>query len=338
MKRKSLNIILVIVSLITIILVVLGITYRQPGFSGFTSTYAVSPTGEIAYVYKDNDITQLHIEGHSEPVISLNPSKAISHMTYLVDGSSLIYVVHDKEINPDQIESVVYKIDLKANEQVELFRDNKIITEITVNPQDDQSLYYLGASSFEHYSPIASPAPHDFDIYRYSIETEDIERQTSFDKYSMTSLQISEQSNEAFVQMDDNFNVDTADDVFEMKQRVFEVTLDGSNEVNVLPGMEELDDIYGTFYIESDNTLIFQAVSHLSEEDIFVYELYTLDTVEKTISKLTSIDEYVASPYYSVANDKIYFVVDKQFAKKQPDYYLYEMDRDGDHVKRVNIK
>lgn len=338
MKKKSLKVVLITISIITIILVILGLTYRQSGYDGFTSTYAVSQQGDIAYVYKENDRFQLYIDDESEPIISLDSSEAISYLTYTLDGSSLIYVVHDQEINPNQIESIVYKIDIDTNDHVELFRDNKIITEITVDPKNDQNLYYLGAASFEHYSPIASSAPHDFDIYHYSFKTEDIERQTSFDKYSMTSLQISEESDVAFVQMDDDFAVETADDVFEMKQRVFEVVLDGTNDVNILPGMEELDDIYGTFFIENEDTLIFQAVSHLNEDNIFVYELYTLNTVEKTITKLTSLDEHVANPNYSAVDDKVYFVVDKQFAKQYPDHYLYRMDLDGNNVEQIILK
>src|SRR5699024_4164475 len=126
---------------------------------------------------------------------------------------------------------------------------DKIITEIVDNPKDESLIYYLGASTFEHYSPVARTAPHDFDIYSYHTDTGDIKRHTTLDKYNISSLQLSRTDQIAYITMDDDLEADTAEDIFESKQRTFSVPLDQPEQLSVFDYTSHTEDIYSMLYI-----------------------------------------------------------------------------------------
>lgn len=342
MKKKCLPIILTIVIPITVTLTILGFIFDKTELekiNGFTGLFAISKDGNIAYVNYNEGESEMYLHrGNGHPIMTLSAEKEITDMIFSPDGLSLIYVVNEKEItDPERLESTVYEINLNTFKQTTLFHENKIVTEITFDPKSDETLFYLAAETFENYSPIARQAPHNFDIYSYSLKNEEIKRYTQFKKYGITSLQISQTDPVAYVQMADDFHVDTADAVFEMKQRVFEIPLEHPEDLRVISDIKLTQDIYDMYYIYEYDTIIYQAVSQTSDEGIFEYELFARDLNEQTNTQLTYLSEYTAQPIYSKHDDKIYFIVDKQFAKQFPDNYLYRMNRDGSHVEELNL-
>lgn len=340
MTKRSLNVILISVTLVTIVLIVLGVIYRQSSFeklNGFTSNYAISIDGNIAYVNYNDGQSEIYIYGQDNPVVTIEVDKEIYHMTYSLDGQKLLYVVNEKEINPEKLQSTVYELDLKTIKQNELFQDDKVITEITFDPKDDNLLFYLGATTYEHYSPIVRSAPHNFDIYSYAIDTEQIDRHTQLNKYGMTSLQISNKDNTAYVHMDNDLKAETAEDVFEAEQKIFSIPLNQPDNLDVFHDVDKIDDVYDTLYIEELDIIIYQAVSGLTDKGIYQYDLYIVDLETDKVKKLTDLGEYTAQPTYSPADEKIYFIVDKQFAEQYPDYYLYRINLDRSELEQLDL-
>lgn len=343
MKRHSLIIILAIVSSITIILVILGFKFSKTEMekiNGFSGLFTISENGDIAFANYNKGETEVYLHGkENNPILTLDAKKEITDMIYSPDGTALYYIVNDKELTQSsKLESVIYFIDINSLQQKELLRENKLLTEITFDPKDEDILFYLGAEIFENYSPIARAAPHDFDIYSYSIKENDITRHTEFKKYSIDSLQVSHTEHIVYVQMADDFDAETADDIFEMKQKVFEIPLENPEKLNIVSdGAGVTDDIYDMFYIYQYDIIVFQAVSQTGADGIYKYELFELDLQNNKNTQLTYLTEHAAQPTYSAHDDQIYFIVDKQFAKQHSDYYLYRMNRDGSDIEELHL-
>ena len=105
------------------------------------------------------------------------------------------------------------------------FREPGLVTELAFDPKDSELLFYLQAATFTNYSPIAGERPHDFDVHSIHLKDNVQTKYTDLKKYSMQSLQVSATDESVYVQMDDDENVQTAEDVFISKQRIFEIPL-----------------------------------------------------------------------------------------------------------------
>src|SRR5699024_5068518 len=98
----------------------------------------------------------------------------------------------------------------------------------------------------------------------YSLDEQETKQHTTFEKYDMNSLQISDNEHIAYVQMADDFDAETADDTFELKQKIFEITLEKPEDVKVISDTGVVQDIYDMYYVYEYETIIFQAVGSTS--------------------------------------------------------------------------
>ncbi|GKV56407.1 hypothetical protein NCCP2222_23540 [Sporosarcina sp. NCCP-2222] len=169
MKRTMLGI-LVGITVITIIFVVLGYKYdksdaeKQQGKSG---VYDVAADGTIAYVSFANGIAGLFISSDDRlPVVELPVDQTILDLSYSKDGTILAYVVAAKDFE-EQSGSTVYLLNTETREEIKTFSTKGLITDLAFDPADPNRLLYLQADSFTNYSPIASKAPHDYDVHSY---------------------------------------------------------------------------------------------------------------------------------------------------------------------------
>jgi len=339
MEKRNLTIIMTVVISLTIGLIVLGLIFNKSELekiNGFTGEFAISKDGTIAYVNYNEGEPELYLSNNPHrPIITLDATKEITDLVFTPADSALFYIVNNKEIDSENLGSTVFEVNINSLKINEVFTEEKLITEITFDPKDETVLFYLRAGTFENYSPIARAYPHDFDIFSYSLDKKETTRHTSFEKYDMNSLQISDKEHIAYIQMTDDFDAETADELFEMKQKIFEISLEKPENVKVISESGVEQDIYDMFYIYEYETIIFQAVGSTSEKGIFEYELFALDLNENKKTQLTFLKEYTEHPVYSAHDDKIYFIVDKKFAKSYPEYYLYRMNRDGSEMEEV---
>lgn len=139
---------------------------------------------------------------------------------------------------------------------------------------------------------------------------------------SMQSLQVSASGNSIFVQMDDDFEANTADDdVSITNQRIFEVPLDQPDSPTVV----------------SNKDLIFQAIGPTSKDGTFEYELFEYNWEEQKEKQLTHLKESASSPVIGIESEKVIFMVDTKFGQSNPDYHLYQMDLDGKNGEEILI-
>lgn len=336
-----------IIILIMVIIVILGV-FLNPSTpeteQGFTSIYDISVDKRIAYIAYEDGVPGIYmkesadVSGHS--LLQLNADHMILDVHFAADGLALYYIVSNKDLDKG-VGSIVYRLDLQSFEQIEVFSDELLVTEIVVDPKDENILFYLRAGVFENYSPITGARPHDFDVFSYNVKDQTHNRYTELEKYGMTSLNVSEIDELVYVQMDDDDDDEQsegADDLFETQQRVFQIELDQPEELSIVSKKGRSVDIYDFTMIPNKNEMIFQSVSNPDNDGLFEYELYHYNMKTGMETKLTDLKKSTNRPIIAPLANKVYFVVDTNFGNSAGEYHLYEMDIDGENVKEIILE
>lgn len=335
--------ILTLIFSITVILSILGIIFNKSEIEkqrGLTSVYDISAEGMIAYVVYESGEPGIYLQYDKEtfenPVLKLDVDQEIRDISFSPDGQSLAYIVGNKDKEYDS-ESSVLSLAIETMEQKRLFGDQNLILEISFDPKDADLLFYFSAGTFENYSSIASAQPHGVDLFSYRISEEEKTRHTELEQYSMRSLNVSSIDDTVFVQMDDDANVETAEESFEVNQRIFRIPIDQSDDISVVSKQDRMTDIYDFLIVPGENEVIFQSASTTNKSGIYEYELYHYDIEDDQERQLTYLKESAGRPIINTQSNKVFFMVDKQFGKKYADYHLYQMDMDGSNQKKVKL-
>jgi len=335
MKKKSLILIVGIIGVITFSLVVIGLIFDKKEFEkqqGRTAIYDISPDGTIAYVFYNEGHPGIYLHNETanprEPLVELNIDRDIVDLSFSADGKMLAYSSSYKN-KREELKSTIHVVYMDTNTEHELLAENTLITEVEYHPTNPDFIYYLKAGTFENYSPIASARPHDFDLFSYQFSNGETKQYTNLKKYMMESLRISAHENIAYVTMDDDEHVQTAEDVFETHQRIFSIDLNEPNAIVVASDESSDRDIYD-FAVSPDALMfIYQTVANTGESGIFQYELFLYNRNTKTEEQLTFLEEYTSNPKFGPEGKALYYMVDTQFGKKVPDYRLYKMNIEG---------
>ncbi|WP_286228773.1 hypothetical protein [Neobacillus mesonae] len=342
MKKKYLIFLFLFLFVATAALVVVGMFFNktdQEKQNGLTNQYDISSQNTIAYVKFDKGRPQLYLYNkklsidtlvveYKENMIILDPS--FSH-----DGSTLAYITSNKD-KEKGLESTVHFLDLRTKETMTMFTHSSVITEVEFTP-DDSSLFYLGAGTFENYSPITGKRPHNFDVYQYDLVKKSHKKWTKLKQYSIHSLNVAPSGDRVYVQRDDDSDVKSAEDSFQVKQRIFEIPLDHPEEMSVISDPDREVDVFSFTITPNGKELIFQSISNADEGGTFEYELYKYNLDSKEEKQLTHFGEYVGDPVVSSDGKTIYFMLDKNFAKGDPDYHLYKMNIDGKKEEEIPL-
>lgn len=341
--RKPIVLLLIPILAITVLLIIFGFVFQKSEDEkqqGLTPIFDVSTKGTIAYVAYDKGKAGIYLKHAEEtfdnPVLQLDTKQSILDIVFTPDGSSLAFVSANKDVQ-SRLESSVHLLSLQTLTSEKLFTDLALLTELAFDPQNEDVLFYLRAGTFENYSPIASAHPHEFDLYSYQISDQLRQQFTELSKYSMRSLTISPDGKMAYVQMPDDANVETAEDTFEMKQRVFQIPLDAPDDLSVVSNNDWEKDIYDFVIMPDRHSMIFQSVSQTGAEGIYEYELFYYDWDNDEEKQLTYLKQHTSHPMISPQNGKVYFMVDKQFGKRKADYQLYQMDADGENLESIPL-
>jgi len=341
MKKKGITLFLISIGLITTVLIVLGAIFDKEEFEkqqGLTSVYDVAKDGTVAYVSFDDGRPGVYLtdvgKTQNEPVVQLQNNKEIPDLSFSPDGKKLIYIKTPKNKQQEELSSSIHEINIDTGEASELVVENTLITEIEYHPKNEDLIYFFKAGTFENYSPIASKHPHDFDLFSYRISNGEQKQLTNLKKYMMRSLTISE--NNAYVVMDDDASAESAEESYAVRQRIFQIALDEA-EANPISLRFNDEDIYDFTVMPDDEAFIFQAVSDTGEDGIFQYELFFYNHNSNEQKQLTDIKEHVSNPVVGPDGKTVYFMVDKQFGRSEPEYHLYKMDLDGGAPEEVPL-
>lgn len=325
------------IGVLTLLAILAGLMFDKEEHEkdeGLTSIYDVSSEGDTAYVYFENGAANLMVSNRRGFLVQLPTELTITNLVFSEDSKKLAYTVTAKEAEADQTEIHLYDLETSANELV--LSSDSLITELAFDPKQPNLLFYLQADIITNYSPIASERPHEFDIHSIDLATGEKTRHTNMKKYSMGSLQVSGEKDAVMVQMDDDDHAETPDEIFATSQRIFEIPLEHPDKKSIISKPVQADDIYDFTIIPESSEIVYQSVAGTNESGTFEYELFIFNWKTYETDQLTTLKESASNPKLGPDN-RIYFILDRNFGGRLPDYQLYKIDRDGSNVQEVQL-
>lgn len=328
------------ISIITFFFIIIGFVFNKSEMekvNGLTEIYDVSSDDTIAYVSYNKGKPELYIKtGDKEKLaLQLNDTEIILDIAFSPSENTLMYSSSDRDMKANS-KSSINVLEIHSLETKTLYQTEGIITEIVFDPKDEQQIFFLKASTFENYSPIARENPHDFDIYSYDIKKDTETRHTNWKEYSIQSLNVSYSDNAVYIQMNDPES-SSAEEIFDAKQKVYKVPLDNPEQLTVVSDENRDIDIFDFAILPDETGMIFQSISNWENGGTFQYELYYDDWEQNEETRLTSLKEYAGRPLITPDGNKIYFIVNKKFARKHPDNHIYSMGIDGENIEEVPL-
>lgn len=319
-----------------VILIGIGLLFQkseEEKAQGLSNHYDVSED-YISYVKYEEGKPILYLyhlkEGTKEKIVEFDNDKFIDDPTFTHDGKQIAFIMRNKNSEEDE-SSIIYQFDVKTKKSEELFRSENLVTELAFSP-NDEILFFLQAGIFTNYSPIAEKRPHDFDIFSYHLAEKEINQLTHLQTYHMGSLEASLNGESLYVQMIDDITAESEEEIFETRQKIFQIPLEAPEEMNVFFESSRDVDIYDFTFTPDGKELIFQSISNPDTAETFIYELYTLNLETKDEKQLTNVNIYCEKPVVSNDGKTLYFIVDKKFGKRSEDYHLYKMNRENGQI------
>lgn len=328
MTKRKMMLLITGIALLTIVFIAAGLILQQSDSekrTGLSDVYDVDHNGRIGFIRYEKGKPAIYIKTKQkeQQLKQLEDTTPISDIAFSADNNKLLYSIIDK----DSERTELHMLDVHSGDSNLVLKEgDALITEIHCHPDNPDVFYYLKAATFENYSPIASARPHDLDLYQYEIGAQKEEKLTDLAAYAMESLQLAEDGETAYVQMFEEDDSDTAEAVFEAKQRIFEIPLKDTEEPAIINVPDSIDDIYAFTMLPGDDDFIYQAISNLEAGDTFQYELYTYDSDTKDTEQLTNVQSYAGEPVLSEDGKTVYFIVNETFAKEQPTFQLFALN------------
>ncbi|WP_152658433.1 PD40 domain-containing protein [Oceanobacillus sp. CFH 90083] len=324
-----------IVGMILLFLILWGTGYLEgdpEGYTGFGETADISPDDEeIVFIYEHEGESAVYTApvngGNAELVAGASEGNSLLNPTFSPDGGKIAYVEQWEDDDEQQLGKLML-IDRADGKIKEMTGGEGLVTEAAFSP-DGQSLFFLEAGVHTNYSPIASERPHEFDIYRIDLDTEEMAQITEKAAYDMSDLDLIPDG-EALMYR--NFD--------ETDQLVFHNLEDGS-ETTVIPmGDFAVDEpIISSPALSPDGEYVaFSDVARTNENGTYIYEGYRMDLETKQVEQITSFGEHVTSPVFFNNQDKLIVTVDKGFATLEPDYSYWVISTDGEERQRIQIE
>lgn len=208
-----------------------------------------------------------------------------------------------------------------------------LITE-AIFSKDSDKVFYLKADVYTNYSPVASKAPHDFDIYMLNSETRNIERLTNMQAYKISSLTIHE-NQLYFIKPKD---AKTREEIFESGYHIYTLFINQPKEITEVAFERKEKDIYSFTISPDGKKILFTAIANRGNGKLFEYELYELDRRTGKVKQLTYLNAAVSNPIFSKRTTAIYFMVDLKFGSQRPDYRLYKMESDEGKPEQIPLQ
>jgi Tol biopolymer transport system component len=143
----------------------------------------------IVCSYYENDkasIYQIDITNDQKTKICSTTEYSLIKPVYSPDNKQIACL---SESLSDNLKGKICLIDINSKNLIDLTNDSLLILECIYN-HTGKSLFFTAAKRYGNYSPIASKAAHEIDIYNINIATKRIRQITNFNSYDLHGLSI----------------------------------------------------------------------------------------------------------------------------------------------------
>lgn len=302
----------------------------KEGTTGFGERPDISPDEDelVFSYYHDGDAalyTASLAEGGATLLEKPNDGESYIHPVFSPDGKQVAFIKHwEEDKNPYGELMMMDRTD--NGKAKELTKGDNLVTETAFSP-DGKYLYFLLAGVYKNYSPIASEHPHDFDIYRMDVKSEQVKQVTYKEAYDMSDLEVGPDGDELMYQSNDTVLCYSLEDESEA---VITPTGESSPEEPILSSPSLSPD---------GKQVVFSGVANKDERGTYVYEGFQMDAETGESEQVTSFHEHVANLEYFNDPYDLLVTIDNQFAQSNgPDYEYWLVDLDNDQRQRLSIE
>lgn len=301
------------------------------GFTGYGETTAISPDDEtlVFSYYHDGDASlyAVPVDG-GEATLLAQPEEGTSYVNpaFSPDGDMIVFIKQWQE--EEQPYGELMLMGVASREKRALTSGYNLITEAVFSP-DGGSLYFLQAGVFQNYSDIARERPHDFDIHRMDLHTNETEQITNKEAYDMSSLAVTPDGEELMYRS------------YEDGDRIIFMSMENNRETSPVPIFDVASEapILSSPALSPDGEqVIFSDVASKDENGTFIYEGFRMDLDNYEAEQITNFQEHVTEPVFFHHSERLIVTVDKQFAQRESDYQYWEVSLDGTEQRRLHIE
>jgi TolB protein len=301
------------------------------GFTGYGETTAISPDDEtlVFSYYHDGDASlyAVPVDG-GEATLLAQPEEGTSYVNpaFSPDGDMIVFIKQWQE--EEQPYGELMLMGAASGEKRALTSGYNLITEAVFSP-DGGSLYFLQAGVFQNYSDIARERPHDFDIHRMDLHTNETEQITNKEAYDMSSLAVTPDGEELMYRS------------YEDSDRIIFMSMENNRETSPVPIFDVASEapILSSPALSPDGEqVIFSDVASKDENGTFIYEGFRMDLDNYEAEQITNFQEHVTEPVFFHHSERLIVTVDKQFAQRESDYQYWEVSLDGTEQRRLHIE
>ena len=292
---------------------------------GFRPTASIAPgDGLICYVNAKDKGYSIYVtdpKGVKCREVPVPADRIPFDPVFSPDGKKILYLF--KVQDAENTQGTLCLMDVNgANPQV-FSPETGNVTDAAFSP-DGQTLYYLSAGSYGHYSPIAQSHPHEFDVHSIDIAGKALKQWTHLKAYGMSDLSVSNDG-----------------------KTLYFVVLAESNTLMAMPLTE------GAMPVSLLSDIWDAKVSPDQKEVVFTkmkmgfgglkYELYRslLDPKapgRSELQQLTSLNSMVFGMRYFTQRPYVLFVQQKNWPNTtSPRYRLMEISLDGSDLKEITL-
>ncbi|MBZ9608409.1 hypothetical protein G9F73_011375 [Clostridium estertheticum] len=301
-------------------------------YTGLDNHVSINSNDErIAFSYYKNGSASIYTtKTDGTNLIKLaTAKKQYSHLSpiYSSDDSKIFYIKTPN--NKKKLMSSICVMNENGKNDHKILEVDGLITEIILST-NNQKIFILKARTYKHYSPIASTAPHEYDIFSVDINGKNLKQLTFIKEYQLKNLNITKDGNTLIFNRSD-----------EVGNNISTISLNAlNNPISILSikdyGTIEKNDTIGDIKLSPDNNSIaFSAVAKSLSP--FEYELYTMDIKTRRAKQLTSLRLSANSPTYYHKSDKLLFFKYTNWPDVSPAYELYLINTDGTNMNKISI-
>lgn len=230
-----------------------------------------------------------------------------------------------------------WKGEVHQHQQLMLWEDGKTtplldeeeyISDMDFSP-DGTQLYLLKNEEYKDIYDDGRTQPSEFDVYKLTIESGEMEEVTNLNSVSINSLQVI--SEEELL-----YKLDYEKHAIE---RLHLATGETTTMWPESPSYSKAQEpVVGAPRLSPDgNTVAFSDVASTNDSGTYEYEIFTMDPEGDHIKQVTKSSVQAGHPLFFRSSDQIMYTIDRNFAGREPQREYWTVDTDGTDRRQLNI-